>query len=70
MRPNHNTTSVTVRIPATVMAEIKARIIPWERGQTEVILDALCEAFKIPKHNPRKPQSCPPTSGSKSKPSP
>jgi len=54
MRTNHNTTLVAVRVPERIMAEIKARIIPWERGQTEVILDALCEAFSIPKHKPKK----------------
>jgi hypothetical protein len=52
MRPNYDTTLVAVRIPATIMAEIQARIIPWETGQTDVILAALCKAFDI--ENPKK----------------
>lgn len=52
MRPNYDTTLVAVRIPATIMAEIQARIIPWETSQTDVILAALCKAFDI--ENPKK----------------
>ena len=52
MRPNYNTTLISIRVPETIMAEIKARIIPWETSQSDVILAALCKAFDI--ENPKK----------------
>ena len=55
MRPGYNTTSVTLRIPASIYAEIRRRVRE-DRVQTEVILDALCRAFEIPHPRPRKPK--------------
>ena len=55
MRPGYNTTSVTLRVPASIYQEIQRRVREdW--GQTEVILDALCRAFEIPHPRPRKPK--------------
>ena len=55
MRPGYNTKSITLRVPAVIMSEIQKRVREGY-GQTEVILDALCNSFEIQHPRPRIPK--------------
>ena len=51
MRPGFDTKPVTIRVPATIRAELDKRVREGF-GQTDVILEALCQAWGI--IDPRK----------------
>ena len=55
MRPGFDTKPVTIRVPATIRAELDKRVREGF-GQTDVILEALCQAWGIIDPRKKKPQ--------------